>query len=215
MFFAGFKQVGGWGLHDVALLLGIIMEVVALSGVFFGGYRDLAATILRGEIDTLLTQPKAILPRLIARESIANAWGDMVVGIWLLVAFADLQWWNVPLVLLGIACGLVIYVAASVVYASLAFWFTGARSFARDLTDFMLLFSSYPGSIYSGATKIIAYTILPAGFVVMAPVTMLRQPSAETLAIAIGGAVLYGTAALVAFHAGLRRYRRGLVAAGA
>lgn len=214
MFFAGFKQVGGWGLADVALLLGIIMEVVALSGVLFGGYRDLAATILRGEIDALLTQPKAILPRLIARESIPTAWGDLVMGLWLLVAFANLGWRDVPLVLLGIACGLVIYVGASVVYASLAFWFTGARSFARDLTDFMLLFSSYPGSIYSGATKIIAYTILPAGFVVMAPVAMLRHPSGETLSITMGGALFYGAAALLAFHVGLRRYRRGLVAAG-
>ncbi|MBV9419550.1 MAG: ABC-2 family transporter protein, partial [Alphaproteobacteria bacterium] len=53
MFFAGFKQVGGWGLHNVALLLGLIMLVVSISGVFFGGYRDMAATILRGEIDAL------------------------------------------------------------------------------------------------------------------------------------------------------------------
>lgn len=214
MFFAGFKQVGGWGLRDVALLLGIVMEVVALSGVFFGGYRDLAAAILRGEIDSLLTQPKAVLPRLMARESIANAWGDMLIGLWLLFTFADLGWRDVPLVALGILCGLTIYVGASIVYASLAFWFAGARSFARDLTDFMLLFSSYPGSIYSGATKIVAYTILPAGFVVMAPVSMLRHPSVETVAITLGGALAYGAAALIVFHLGLRRYRRGLVAAG-
>ena len=51
-----------------------------------------------------------------------------------------------------------IYLSASVSFASLAFWIAGARSFARDLTDFLLLFSSYPGSIYSGATKLIAFT---------------------------------------------------------
>jgi ABC-2 type transport system permease protein len=212
MFFAGFKQVGGWGLTDVALLLGIIMCVVALSGVFFGGYRDLAATILRGEIDALLTQPRAVLPRLIARESIPTAWGDLAMGVWLLFAFADLGWRDVPLVLLGILSGLTIYVGAAIVYASLAFWFAGARSFARDLTDFMLLFSSYPGSIYTGTTKIIAYTVLPAGFVVMAPVAMLRHPSVETVAVVVGAAALYGALALAAFHTGLRRYRRGLVA---
>src|SRR5215468_5001892 len=70
MFFAGFKSIGGWRIQDVALLLGLTMMTVATSGVFFGGYRDLAATILRGEIDALLTQPKAILARLLARESI-------------------------------------------------------------------------------------------------------------------------------------------------
>jgi len=214
MFFAGFRQVGGWGLHDVALLLGLTMLVVAISGVFFGGYRDMAATILRGEIDALLTQPKTVLARLLARESIATAWGDLVMGIWMLVTFAALSWRDLPLVLLGLTCGTAVYVSSAVVYASLAFWFAGARSFARDLTDFMLLFSSYPGSIYSGMSKVVAYTLLPAGFVVLTPVAMLRAPSWTTLAILLASSLCYAAIAIVAFHLGLRRYRRGMVPAG-
>ncbi len=214
MFFAGFRQVGGWGLHDVALLLGLIMVVVGIGGVFFGGYRDMAATILRGEVDALLTQPKAVLPRLLARESIATAWGDLAMGIWMLFTFAALSWHDLPLVLIGLACGTTVYVASSVVYASLAFRFAGARSFARDLTDFMLLFSSYPGSIYSGATKIAAYTLVPAGFVVLAPVAFLRGPSLSTLAVMVGSALGYAAVAALLFHLGLGRYRRGLVPTG-
>ncbi|MEJ0028760.1 MAG: ABC-2 family transporter protein [Rhizomicrobium sp.] len=214
MFFAGFRQVGGWGLHDVALLLGLIMLVVGIAGVFFGGYRDMAATILRGEIDALLTQPKAVLPRLLARESIATAWGDLAMGIWMLFTFAALSWSDIPLVLVGLACGTTVYVASSVVYASLAFRFAGARSFARDLTDFMLLFSSYPGSIYSGATKIAAYTLLPAGFIVLAPVAFLRAPSPATLVQMVAAALAYAAIAAVLFRLGLVRYRRGLVPTG-
>jgi ABC-2 type transport system permease protein len=214
MFFAGFRQVGGWGRADVALLLGDIMLIVAACGVFFGGYRDMAATILRGELDVLLTQPKAILPRLIARESIASAWGDLVVGAILLATAAHLAPGVLPIAVLGFVCGLVVYLSSSVVYASLAFWFAGARSFARDLTDFMLLFSSYPGSIYSGATKFVAYTILPAGFVVLTPVRFLHDPDLATLAIMAGSALCYLTLALTLFHLGLSRYRQGLVQAG-
>jgi len=214
MFFAGFRQVGGWGLSDVARLLGITMMVVAISGVFFGGYRDMAATILRGEIDALLTQPKAILPRLLARDSIPTAWGDLVVGIWMLCTFAGLGWTDIPAVLLALVCGTTIYVASAVAYASLAFWFTGARSFARDLTDFMLLFSSYPGSIYSGMTKVVAYTLLPAGFIVMTPIAFLRAPSVETFAIIAASTLVYAALAAVLFNLGMRRYRRGLVPTG-
>jgi ABC-2 type transport system permease protein len=214
MFFAGFRRVGGWGLHDVALLLGLTMCVVAISGVFFGGYRDMAATILRGEIDALLTQPKAILARLLARESIPTAWGDLVMGIWMLATFAALSWSDIPLVAVGLVCGTAVYVASAVVYASLAFWFAGARSFARDLTDFMLMFSSYPGSIYTGATKFIAYTLLPAGFVVLTPVTFLRAPSLQTRAILVASALGYAAIAIVAFQLGMRRYRQGKVAVG-
>jgi len=209
LFFAGFREVGGWGRSDVALLLGIIMIVVAISGVFFGGYRDMAATILKGELDSLLTQPKWVLPRLIARESIPSAWGDLVVGLILLSTTAHLAIVQLPLALIALVCGLTVYVASGTLYASLAFWFAGARSFARDLTDFMLLFSSYPGSIYSGATRVIAYSILPAGFVVLTPVKLLRTPDAETLALAISASTIYFTLAVCAFHFGLRRYRRG------
>ena len=51
MFGAGFKQVGGWRLGDVARLLGIIYTLFGTATVFFGGYRDMAGAILRGEID--------------------------------------------------------------------------------------------------------------------------------------------------------------------
>jgi ABC-2 type transport system permease protein len=214
MFFAGFRQVGGWGLHDVALLLGLTMCIVAISGVFFGGYRDMAATVLRGEIDALLTQPKLVLPRLLARESIATAWGDLVMGIWMLFTFAALSWRDVPLVLIGIICGTTVYVASAVIYASLAFWFAGARSFARDLTDFMLLFSSYPGSIFTGVTKVVAYTFLPAGFIVLTPVAFLRAPSWAALAILVASAVGYAALAAGLFQLGMRRYRQGRVAVG-
>ncbi|MBV9331166.1 MAG: ABC-2 family transporter protein [Alphaproteobacteria bacterium] len=214
MFFAGFRQIGGWGRDDVALLLAIIMVIVAIAGVLFGGYRDMAATILKGEIDSLLTQPTAVLLRLIARESIPSAWGDLVVGLVLLFTYADIGIARLPLAMFAILCGLTVYVSSAVLYASLAFWFAGARSFARDLTDFMLLFSSYPGSIYTGATKLVAYTILPAGFVVLTPVSLIRQVEVRVALLAAAAALTYFLLALTAFYGGLGRYRRGLVQAG-
>ena len=78
----------------------------------------------------------------------------------------------------------------------------------------MLLFSSYPGSIYTGATRVVAYTLLPAGFVVLAPIEFLRAPGMKTFAFMIAGAVLYSVLAIALFHLGLRRYRRGDVQAG-
>jgi ABC-2 type transport system permease protein len=209
LFFAGFRSIGSWQFADVCLLLGIIMVVVGVAGVFFGGYRDLAAAILRGEADALLTQPKAVLPRLLARESLAHAWGDLVTGLAMLATLAGLDATSIPLAMLGVALGLAVYVSASVAFASLAFWIAGARSFARDLTDFLLLFSSYPGSIYTGATKFIAFTVLPAGFVVLAPVELLREPTPAHLGVAVAAAIGYASLATLVFHMGLRRYRRG------
>lgn len=209
LFFAGFRSVGGWKLADVSLLLGLAMTVVGVAGIFFGGYRDMAAAILRGEADALLTQPKPVLARLLARESFAHAWGEIATGVTLLATLAGLDTAHMPLAMLGAALGLAVYVSASVTFASLAFWISGAGSFARDLTDFMLLFSSYPGSVYAGATKVIAYTILPAGFVVLAPVEMIREPTLVHLGIAAAAAFGYAVVAGCSFQLGLRRYRRG------
>ena len=98
------------------------------------------------------------------------------------------------------------------IFASLAFWAAGARSLSRDLMDFTLLVSTYPASIYSGWTKLVAFTILPAGFVAMAPVALVRQPSWQAAGIALGGAAIYAALAAVVFHLGLARYRRGALA---
>lgn len=209
LFFTGFHSVGGWRMADLALLMGLMMTIVGVAGVALGGYRDMAVTILRGEIDALLTQPKGIIGRLLARESIATAWGDLVCGLLLLAFFARLSPGQAPLAALVLAAGMTVYVSAAIAFASMAFWVAGARSFARDLTDFTLLFSTYPGSIYQGAVKVIAFTILPAGFVVMMPVQMLREPSFQTLLVILASAAGYAAIAASLFHLGLRRYRKG------
>jgi ABC-2 type transport system permease protein len=209
LFFAGFRSVGGWGMADVALLLGLTMNIVGWAGALAGGYRDMANAILRGDLEALLTQPKGLIGRLLARESLATAWGDVVMGAVVLVAFAGLQLSDLPLVVFAIAAGATVYVSASISFASMAFWVAGARTFARDLTDFTLLFSSYPGSVHRGVVKAAAYTILPAAFVSLTPVRLLREPQLETFAGVGGAALAYAAIAAALFHWGLRRYRRG------
>jgi ABC-2 type transport system permease protein len=209
LFFAGFGQVGGWRLGDVARMLGMIYTLFGTATVFFGGYRDMAGAILRGDIDALLTQPKPVLTRLLARESIPSAWGDLITGLIVLASSARLDAAGVGLTLAAVAIGLVAWLSTAVIFASLAFWFAGARTLSRDLMDFTLMISTYPASIYSGWTKVLAFTVLPAGFVAMAPVGLVRNPSWQAAAIAVGGAAGYAGLALIVFHLGLRRYWRG------
>lgn len=209
MFFKGFRSVGGWSGTDVALLLGVIMVIVGIAGVAFGGYRDMAATILSGEVDALLTQPKSVIGRLLSRESIPSAAGDFAAAIFVLAGFSGLSWSQVPLLVLMILVGLSIYLAAAVTFASLAFWARGARSLARDLTDFLIMVSSYPGSIFTGPARWVVFTILPGGFVVLTPVKMLREPSVVTLAELTLAVAAYVALAAGVFALGMRRYRRG------
>lgn len=209
LFFAGFRSVGGWRLADVALLMGLVMVVVGGANVFAGGYRDLAARILRGEIDALLTQPRPVLPRLLAAESVPHGWGDMGMGAVLLLAAAQLGARDLPLLALALLCGFTVFLSCGVMFAALAFWMHGARSLARDLVDFVVLFSVYPGSIWTGGLKFVAYSLLPAGFIVLLPVQLLRHPSLEDAALLAGATLAYALAAAWTFRRGLARYRRG------
>jgi ABC-2 type transport system permease protein len=208
MFFAGFRRVRGWQLADMALQIGLFAVMFGAAGVFAGGYRDMAATILRGDVDAWLTQPRAVLPRLLALESSAPGWGDILVGVVLLVFAASLRWRDVPALLFVLAGGFIVFLATSVLFASLAFWARGARSFARDLMEFLLVFGTWPGSIWSGATKFIVYTVVPAGFVVVLPVRFLREPGVPAGILVVAAALIYAALALAVFRLGLRRYRR-------
>jgi ABC-2 type transport system permease protein len=149
-----------------------------------------------------------VLPRLLAQESSAPAWGDILVGIVLLSFKASLHWRDLPALLFVLAGSFIVFLATGVLFASLAFWVRGARSFARDLMDFLLTFGTWPGSIWSGGTKLIVYTILPAGFVVVLPVRFLRQPSVSAGIVVVAAAVVYAGLALTVFRLGLLRYRR-------
>jgi ABC-2 type transport system permease protein len=208
MFFAGFRTVRGWRLSDMALQIGILAVTFGLAGVFAGGYRDMAASILRGDLDAFLTQPKPVLPRLLAQDSSAPAWGDIAVGLGLLIFAASLQWKDLPTLLFALAGSFTVYLSTAILFACMAFWSRGARSFARDLVEFILLFGTWPGSIWAGATKLMIYTIVPAGFVAVLPVRFLRHAMPLDGALMAGAAIVYALVALLVFRLGLRHYRQ-------
>jgi ABC-2 type transport system permease protein len=130
-------------------------------------------------------------------------------GLIILAFSAHLDLAGVGLVLAAIVIGMVAWLATTISFGSLAFWFAGARSLSRDLADFTLMIATYPSSIYTGWAKIAAFTVLPAGFVGMAPVTLVREPSWQAAAIAVGGALGLAVVAALLFSLGLSRYRRG------
>ena len=74
--------------------------------------------------------------------------------------------------------------------------------------------SMYPGSIWQGPLRLLVHTLLPAGFIVLMPARLLREPGWQD-ALALAGATLaYAVLAGRVFRRGLRRYRRGETPAG-
>ena len=196
MFFAGFRSVRGWQLADMALQIGLIAVTFGAAGVFAGGYRDMAAVILRGDLDRLAdaaargTAPiagpgecGAGLGRHRRRRRVAGIRGIAALGA---ICQRCCSCW---------AGDFIVFLATGILFASLAFWVRGARSFARDLVEFLLTFGTWPGSIWSGATKVIVYTIVPGGFRRGAAGAVPATPTmAEGLLVA-AAALAYATGA--------------------
>ena len=73
--------IRGWNLADIKVLFGIVAAGFGLAVTLAGGVRHLARFIDEGELDTLLTQPRAVLPYALGLRMQASGVGDVLSGI--------------------------------------------------------------------------------------------------------------------------------------
>jgi ABC-2 type transport system permease protein len=73
----------------------------------------------------------------------------------------------------------------------------------------MLTFVRYPSDIFQGAVRFMMFTILPAAFVGLVPLNVVRGLNLNGLAILVAAAVTIAIISCVTFYAGLRRYESG------
>jgi ABC-2 type transport system permease protein len=209
IFFARFDDVGGWRLGDMAGLYGLVAVAFGLTIVLCGGVRDLARHIVEGSLDTWLAQPKSALLQALASNSRAAGWGDVVSGIGFLAASGLVSPAEIPLAILAVALGATVFVASGLILHALAFWLGDVDSLARQVWEFLITFSLYPPTLFSGGLRVLLFTALPAGFIAYLPVELLRAFSLETLALTSAATLGYALLAGAIFRAGLKRYESG------
>jgi ABC-2 type transport system permease protein len=209
IFFARYPEVRGWTLHDMYAGYGFVALAFGVYTILADGTRDLAARIVRGDLDGLLTQPRAVLPRIALSRSSASAWGDVGFGILLLALSGRAGLERLPAIALLVVASALVLTATAVIVNSLAFWFGELDGLPRQLTEFVLVFSLYPSPLFTGALRVVLFTLLPAGFVGFLPAEWLHAPSAAALLATVGGAAVYMSLATWIFHRGLRHYESG------
>ena len=83
------------------------------------------------------------------------------------------------------------------------------NDWARQMWEFVIIFSVYPQTVYGTFLRVVLFTVIPAGFIGYLPVELLRSFSVLGLAATLGGAAAYAGLALFVFRRGLRRYASG------
>ena len=209
IFFDRFHEVRGWRLPDMLAIYGTIAGAFGLSVVLMAGTRDLTRLIVEGDLDSFLGLPKSPLLQAAASRSQASGWGDMASAVLLIGLSGYLSPGRALAGSIGILCGATVFTATTIVLHSLAFWLGNTGTLSQQASEFLVLFSAYPKTIFSGALKVALFTIIPAGFIAYLPVDLIRAPNATLLATVVVSAVVYAALAGWVFDRGLRRYESG------
>lgn len=209
IFFREFKTVADWRFEDMIVLMGIGLGSYGLMGICFGGIKKLSLIILNGDLDPFMTQPKNVLLHIAGSKSYAKGWGHLITGLILLFSRGVVSPLYIPLTLLCILTGSIVFTSINIIAHSLAFWMGSIENVSKKYCDALFLFTLYPTNIYSGILQIVMFTIMPAGVITFLPVELVRNFSWIQLLLFICISMSFFLIAFLTFNAGLKRYESG------
>ncbi len=207
LLFQNISGLKGWGLTEVARMYGIIASSVGLSLFLFNGARSIAYRVQDGSMDDFLVRPRSVLPALLMSGSSPASLGDILYGplIW---AFLGDVTWNMAPQLVGLTLvSMTIFTSMTLIVFSMAFWLKGNPRFSEQCFEALLIFSV---SIQHGqplGVRLIAYTVIPAGFITYLPTRLIGHFDPALLAQLLVATVFYAAFSVWIFNAGLRRYK--------
>lgn len=207
IFFNKFPAINTWSFRDLMSMYVVITASWGLVGMFFGNFRHIAEIIRDGQLDFYLALPKEELTHLLISKSKFDAFGDFLFGIILAVIFLPLI--KIPFAIFLIILAAIILLAFAVILGSLSFYIGSSVEIADQGLLGALSIASYPFSVFSGYTKLILLTLIPAGFITGIPVELLKEFSWQWFGLMAFFAVALSMIALIMFKKGVKRYESG------
>ena len=204
IFYSLKDNIGGATIKDVFLLWGLSAGGYGLSHVIFNSAYNLGTQITNGKLDAYLVQPKNVLLGSISGVS-PSAIGDILYAYILLVV-SRLTIKKFVLYTLFMITGSLILTAVAVIVGSLSFWITNSEAISSSINGMMTQFSTYPEGIFSKNVKILLYFVIPVGYAVYLPVSIINAFNLNTFIITLGITVLLVVVSFIVFYKGLRKY---------
>lgn len=209
IFFRQFHNIGGWHIREMTLMMAIGTGAYGVMLICFGGCRQLSRTIVTGDLDPFMTQPKDLLIHLISSRSLAKGWGHLMTTFVLVLLEGLYDIPTLTLILIGVLSGSIIFTSMTIIVHSLAFWLGPVESLAQKYSESLFLLALYPTHIYSGFLNLIMFTLIPAGIIGYLPVELVREFTWLKLTVLIGCSLTFWGIAYSIFYLGLKRYESG------
>jgi ABC-2 type transport system permease protein len=206
IFFGSVGEIRGWRLQDVALLYGFVAFAVGFAMFLCDGVRTLPLRIQDQSFDAFVVRPRHPLPALMFSRSSAASLGDVISAPFYWLVFAGMTLDRLPMLLAVALLAAVIFQAATVLVYSVVFWLPGGGRFSDQLFEILIISSTVPQHNQPLGIKLALFSVIPAGFISLTPVSIMQNPGVLAFAGLAGAALLYAAVAVAAFNAGLKRY---------
>jgi ABC-2 type transport system permease protein len=209
LFFTRFPVLHGWHQKDIMTIWAVSASGFGIAATLAGNTFQLARVVTRGELDSWLLYPRALLPHLALAKTIPSGFGDAIFGYVLYIGFVKPDWQHLLLFVLFTLTAAVLFVGFFTLAGSLSFFVGNAEVLAEQWIFSLITFSTFPEPLFQGAVKLLLFTIVPAGFVSYLPLEALHTGSVQCIAATVLGSLAILAIGVSTFYLGMRRYESG------
>lgn len=208
-YFHAFPLVNGWQQTDIVVIWAISALGIGLESAIFGNAPKLAQLVMTGGLDAYLGMPRNVLLHVCISATEPTAWGDVLFAIGAYTIFLHPGPLNLLFFLL-LGCVVSLIVASFlVIFGSLAFFLGNTDGLVQQMLGALTTFSTYPMNIFTGAVRLLLFTIIPAGFISFVPLQLLQRFTWPLAGAMLGFTLLILLSAAGFFQLGLKRYESG------
>ena len=210
IFFNQFGDVNGYDIGDIYLLFAVVAFSYGIGYLFAGNTgANLAYVIAQGRLDYYLVLPRNLLIHVIFSRMQISAVGDITFGLMAFLFAARLQFLDWLFFFATSIPAALVFVGFGVIAGSLAFFMGNAQYASQQMVNAIITFSLYPHTLFTGVTRFLLYTAIPAFFVGAVPVQIVKEHNGTLLLGLWSFSILIWLLAIALFYGGLRRYESG------
>ena len=209
--FARFGSLGGWQLHEVALIYGMIDVGFSLADGFGRGFDKLGSLLKRGDFDRMLLRPRSVVLQLLGFEVQLMRIGRFAQGVIVLAWAATFVSWTAAtaaLLVVAILATACLFLGIEVLQATTTFWTIETLEVWNAFTYGGNYAAQYPMSIYRRWFRRFFTAVIPLALASYYPARAIlgRDPLGplQTLGPLAGFAFLAVTLGI--FRLGLRHH---------
>lgn len=202
-------SINGWDFNEMALLYAVFNISLMLYAVFVRGVEEIPQYITTGALDGYLTGPKNVLYMIALSKSAFANWGDFITGIVIFFFSSYASLTNFILIIFFSFMAAIVLFSFRLILSTLAFFNDNTMKIGHDIFLAFLTFASQPASIFVGWYKVLILTIVPAGFISLYPISLIKNFSYFDFAIYIAGIGILFTLSIKFFYFALKKYSSG------